>query len=401
MQQYLISLYYSLLMLKPNEVGPRSNMETMTCAVIMIMDLSISGLIFGNVAVYVQMAQHRNAKLQKDIDNANNAMKDMSIPKSVQDSVTEFMQMMQATREQQEDMRKFYELISPSLKQRVAVSIFTDILQQNAVLSNVVKFHIHALSIRNKSFQRTLHQSKGFKNKVNEIAISLIVSNLTTELKKPEDEIIHQFEATTDMYLVGRGECVVNFKNEEGVIVRNHCLLHPSDYFGEIALVYGCKRTASVFSSKYSTVAKLTKPKFKEITSEFPELLEALKGQIYNYTDSVKTFALQCLQRVEFLEGISVEAMHEVLYGMDLHRYAKGQVFNKLNDSELLFLQNGLVEVYMQLKDHDFVIDRLYPGAVINFRNWFMEDNWQVRLRFGKNSVLQVLPLAKFQDIGK
>ena len=32
-----------------------------------------------------------------------------------------------------------------------------------------------------------------------------------------------------------------------------------NDYFGEIALIYGCKRTASVRSMKYSTLAKLEK----------------------------------------------------------------------------------------------------------------------------------------------
>ena len=48
--------------------------------------------------------------------------------------------------------------------------------------------------------------------------------------------------------------------------------LRPGDYFGEISLVYGCKRTATVISTKYSTLAMLEKQRYKEILIEFPDL---------------------------------------------------------------------------------------------------------------------------------
>ena len=46
--------------------------------------------------------------------------------------------------------------------------------------------------------------------------------------------------------------------------------LLPGDYFGEISLVYQCKRTAQVVSKKYSTLAKLSSNKFKNLLPEFP-----------------------------------------------------------------------------------------------------------------------------------
>ena len=73
-------------------------------------------------------------------------------------------------------MKKFYEMISPSLKQRVAVSIYTDILKHNLVLNNVVKNRIDELSFRNESISRKLSNSKPFKTKVSNIIISMIVS---------------------------------------------------------------------------------------------------------------------------------------------------------------------------------------------------------------------------------
>jgi hypothetical protein len=76
-------MYYSVLMLKPNEIAPRTETETLVCSVILIIDLIVAANIYGSVAVLVQMAGRRSAKFQKQIDNANTAMKDMTIPGDV------------------------------------------------------------------------------------------------------------------------------------------------------------------------------------------------------------------------------------------------------------------------------------------------------------------------------
>jgi CRP-like cAMP-binding protein len=73
---------------------------------------------------------------------------------------------------------------------------------------------------------------------------------------------MHQFGEDNDMYLIARGECIVNIRDEKNKIIKNHKILQVSDYFGEISLIYGCKRTATVVSRKYTTLAKLTKAKF-------------------------------------------------------------------------------------------------------------------------------------------
>lgn len=47
--------------------------------------------------------------------------------------------------------------------------------------------------------------------------------------------------------------------------------LNEGDHFGEVALMYQCKRSATVISSNYNTFARVLKPRFREIISEFPE----------------------------------------------------------------------------------------------------------------------------------
>jgi hypothetical protein len=70
-------------MLKPNEIGPRTDIDTLVCALWLIIDLIVSAQIYGSVAVLVQMSGRRAAAFQQDVDFANTAMKDLGIPGNV------------------------------------------------------------------------------------------------------------------------------------------------------------------------------------------------------------------------------------------------------------------------------------------------------------------------------
>lgn len=67
------------------------------------------------------------------------------------------------------------------------------------------------------------------------------------------------------MYFLARGDCEVKVTNErrKEQTVR---ILKPGSLFGEVSLIYNCKRTATVISKNYCTMAKLDKNGFKELT---------------------------------------------------------------------------------------------------------------------------------------
>ena len=103
--------------------------------------------------------------------------------------------------------------------------------------------------------------------------VGIMISKFETILIEPEDVIVKQFEETSDLYLIAKGECQVSIIDEKKKERKLKKLRH-SDYFGEISLIYGCNRTATVVSTKYSQLAKLTKEDYKDILIEFPELQE-------------------------------------------------------------------------------------------------------------------------------
>lgn len=61
--------------------------------------------------------------------------------------------------------------------------------------------------------------------------------------------------------------------------------LKEGDHFGDIGLMYHCKRTASVLSRNYNTLSRLSYPKYKEIIKEYPNYDKLLKKQIFTYKD--------------------------------------------------------------------------------------------------------------------
>ena len=58
-------------------------------------------------------------------------------------------------------------------------------------------------------------------------------------------------------YFVGKGKCKVSVKNRRGkeIFVRE---LIEGDHFGEVSVIFGCPRTATVTSMNYNTFAMMS-----------------------------------------------------------------------------------------------------------------------------------------------
>ena len=93
-------------------------------------------------------------------------------------------------------------------------------------------------------------------------------------------------------------------------------------------------------SRKYTTLAKLTRSKFKEITTEFPEMTQVLKRGIQEYGDRMKRYMRLCLRKVEFFDDIEEDAMLDVIFSMEVRNYAEGDILQKPGDvaTAMLFI---------------------------------------------------------------
>ena len=63
-----------------------------------------------------------------------------------------------------------------------------------------------------------------------------------------------------------------------------------------------------------------------------------------------------------------------------------------------MILKNGCVEVIMYTDGMEFVLDRLFDGSVINFRQIIIEDYSQVFMRAKTNVQMLILSIDKINN---
>ena len=47
----------------------------------------------------------------------------------------------------------------------------------------------------------------------------------------------------------------------------------------------------------------------------------------------------------------------------------------------MIFVVNGVLEVYTEFEGNEFVIEKLKPGSILNYRNIFTDDKMKVKVR--------------------
>ena len=95
--------------------------------------------------------------------------------------------------------------------------------------------------------------------------IETVMSGLDTVFATPEESIIWQGTESDAMYFISQGECTIDITDENRIVQKTVRLLVEGDHFGEIGLIYGCVRSATVISRNYNTMAKLNKERFRAL----------------------------------------------------------------------------------------------------------------------------------------
>ena len=230
-----------------------------------------------------------------------------------------------------------------------------------------------------KSQQLSVLQTTAEQRSLN--LLKSIVERLDTSLNLPEEEVIKQDDspdsAKAMMYFVGQGDCIVMVRDHKGRDVYTRQLIE-GDHFGEIALIYKCKRSATVISSNYNTLATLQAPRFRELVSEFPEYEEALKTHLReeygDKKDPKLIFYTEMIKRLDYMDKIGDETLYDVIFGLSSKDYESGTVIlaeEQLANS-LFFVEQGTLEIYTQFEGNEFIIEKLHAGSAVNHRAYFM-----------------------------
>jgi len=83
------------------------------------------------------------------------------------------------------------------------------------------------------------------------------------------------------------------------------------------------------------------------------------------------------LKKIDFLkEGVSPLILNKLAYTTPIREYDPGQLIFKPGDpmNTIQMIEEGIVEIFIYFEGFKFVLDRLYAGSVINYRNLFLDD---------------------------
>jgi CRP/FNR family cyclic AMP-dependent transcriptional regulator len=107
--------------------------------------------------------------------------------------------------------------------------------------------------------------------------------------------VINEGDEASTLYMILSGQVKVFLSNEEGkeIIVN---MQGPGEHFGELALVDSAPRSASVMTVKQSRLASISKPDFRKVLAEHPDiafrLIKNLAGRVRVLSENIRNLAL-------------------------------------------------------------------------------------------------------------
>ncbi len=104
----------------------------------------------------------------------------------------------------------------------------------------------------------------------------LLLISLETKIYPPGGMIVKGGEYGDELYLFSRGKAIIVTDEDN----ESHGELSDGDYFGNISLLLGERRTASVKAISYCEFLLLTKAKFDQIKKECPEFKRSVEKSI-------------------------------------------------------------------------------------------------------------------------
>lgn len=165
----------------------------------------------------------------------------MNLKEDVKNKIKYFMEYTDNNLQSQNEMNDFFQILSPSLKKLVMTNMFKDSMMVN----------------------------DAFRGKDN--IVTVLCEKLEIKICVPEEKIIVQDDEAESMFFCARGTLEVFVADEfQKPTLANS--LTTGSYFGEVALLKKCKRTATVVSTNYGTLGELSKNEFEVLVGHTPSI---------------------------------------------------------------------------------------------------------------------------------
>jgi len=136
LRSYMGSLYIAFYLFGVGEVCPRTTFELIAATIILILSSILNGLIIGNMALYMNELNRKNAEFQRKLDTVNTAMKALNLTIGLRREITEYFIQTNVSQNLQKELNAFMaKRISKTYRVMCSIYIYKDQVRKNIIFS--------------------------------------------------------------------------------------------------------------------------------------------------------------------------------------------------------------------------------------------------------------------------
>ncbi len=246
--RYIGGLYWAVTTLATvgyGDIAPQNDLQRLYAMGVMIFGVATFGYVIGNITRILANIDPAKARYQENMERIAAFMKYRELPIPLQRRIRDYYAHLWEKRLGY-DEGSVLTTLPPSLHTDVAMFLIRDVLVKVPIFQGA-----------DESFLRDLARQ------------------LRPVVFTPGDYVFHQGDSGHEMYFISRGTLEV--LSGDGAIL--YKTLTDGDFFGEIALLEGGARTATVKAVDYCDLYALDRDTFERIVLHHPEILTLIQEE--------------------------------------------------------------------------------------------------------------------------
>ena len=198
---------------------------------------------------------------------------------------------------------------------------------------------------------------------LDEVAVQAVTAELTKKHLQEGETLFEQGDPGDAFYILASGVLQVNVSSspEVGVFVKT---LNTGECVGEISLLTGQPRTATVIAQKDSELLCLTRTAFECLSEEYPSLLTGLADQLLQrYLQDQTRIAMK-----NFFGEIGDALLRELLQNLECDRCDSGETLfeqGEPGDAMYIIIQGRLRSVWKEADGSERVLSESGAGECV------------------------------------
>ena len=244
--QYVRSLYWAIVTTTTvgyGDITPHRNIEYMFTMLVILLGASMYAFIIGNIASLISNLDSAKATFWTRVETVNQYLRSRHVTPEVNQQVRNYYDYIWTRYRGMNERDLLVDLPAP-IRLEIILQLTRDLIDRVPLFR---------------------HCSSALRN--------VLLMSLKPQIHVPESYIVREGEIGRGIYFLSGGSAEI--LSDEGR--RSHGTLSTGDHFGDLSLMLGEKRTASVKASTYCDLFVLEGREFNRIKGEYSELREVLK----------------------------------------------------------------------------------------------------------------------------